>query len=397
MQVTRFPARAEGLADRMTGFVAHLRDNGARLGPREAGDALAALAAVEAWHVAQAREALRALLCGNAEDWRRFDDLFDSYWFNAGKTRPGAVPRDETRVQASRPKLWQPHFDGPEAKGAGGDVDAPDDGDGGDGASEGTEGRLIATRTAALTRRDLREVMDEHTLRQAERIARDLARALRDRRSRRRRAASKGREPDLRRTLRKSLSRGGEPFELCRKRRPDRPVRIVVLCDVSGSMTVYARVFLAFLKGLVGSGLRTDAYLFHTRLMRVTDALTDHDSLRAAARLSLMAEGFGGGTDISGALTRFAEAHGARALDSRTVLMILSDGYCTRDAAALPPALARLRRKAGRVIWLNPLAGWRDHATTAAAMQAALPYLDALYPANTLQALAALEPEFTRL
>ena len=69
----------------------------------------------------------------------------------------------------------------------------------------------------------------------------------------------------------------------------------------------------------------------------------------------------------------------------------------TRDAAALPPVLARLRRKAGRVIWLNPLAGWRDHATTAAAMQAALPYLDALYPANTLQALAALEPEFTRL
>lgn len=394
MQVTRFPARAEGLADRMTGFIAHLRGNGARLGPREAGDAMAALAAVEATDVAQAREALRALLCGDAEDWRRFDDLFDSYWFNAGKTRTGTGRSDHIRVQASRPMLWQQHFDGPESDGDGGEADMPD---GGDGEAEGTEGRLIATRTTALTRRDLRELLDEETLRQAERIATDLARALRDRRSRRRRAARKGPQPDLRRTLRKSLSKGGEPFELCRKRRPDRPMRIVAICDVSGSMTVYSRVFLAFLKGLVGSGVKTDAYLFHTRLMRVTDALADHDTLRAASRLSLMAEGFGGGTDIAGALTRFAEGYGARALDSRTVVMILSDGYCTRDADDLPPVLARLKRRARRVIWLNPLAGWRDYAPTAAAMRAALPHLDAFYPANTLDALAALEPEFKRL
>ncbi|MBF9061347.1 VWA domain-containing protein, partial [Rhodobacterales bacterium HKCCSP123] len=202
---------------------------------------------------------------------------------------------------------------------------------------------------------------------------------------------------DMRRIQRASLARGGEPVDLFRRARPPRPMRIVALCDVSGSMTVYARVFLAFLKGLVAADTKTDAYLFHTRVMRVTDALKDHDSLRAAARLSLMAEGFGGGTDIGGSLSRFVEGHGARALDGRTVVVILSDGYCSGDPAQLAAALARIRRKARRIVWLNPLKGWADYAPVAAAIAAALPHLDAHLPANTIEALAALEAEFARL
>ena len=125
------------------------------------------------------------------------------------------------------------------------------------------------------------------------------------------------------------------------------------------------------------------------------DTLDDH--LRAAARLSLMAEGFGGGTDIAGSLSAFADGYGAKALNGRTVVIILSDGYCTRDPQALSDALARIRRKARRIVWLNPLKGWRDYAPVAAAIRAAEPHLDAHLPANTLAALAALEPEFSRL
>jgi uncharacterized protein with von Willebrand factor type A (vWA) domain len=138
-------------------------------------------------------------------------------------------------------------------------------------------------------------------------------------------------------------------------------------------------------------------YLFRTRLMRVTGALRDHDSLRAAGRLSLMAEGFGGGTDIGASLTAFCDAYSARALSSRSVVIILSDGYRTGAPEKLAEALARIRRKAGRIVWLNPLRGWKDYAPVAAGIAAALPFLDAHLPANTIDALAALEPEFARL
>ncbi len=396
MQVTRFPSRAAGLADRMSGFMAHLRMNGLRVGPSETGEALAALSCVDATDVHRARQALCVLLAGDADEWQRFDELFDAYWFNAGKQRTGVAQNTHVRVQSAKPMIWQEQDTLSQDDDADADQSAtvPEPGDG---EAEGMDGQLIATRTDNLSRRDLRELMDEQSLKQAETAALQLARAIRDRRSRRRKQAVKGPVLDMRRIQRASLSRGGEPIDLFRKTRPPRPMRIVALCDVSGSMTVYSRVFLAFLKGLISSGTEADAYLFHTRLMRVTDALRDHDTLRAAGRLSLMAEGFGGGTDISGCLERFVSGYGARALNGRTVVLILSDGYCSSDPKALGHVLARLRRKARKVVWLNPLKGWESYEPVAAAMQAALPHLDAHLPANTLDALAALEPEFRKL
>jgi uncharacterized protein with von Willebrand factor type A (vWA) domain len=395
MQATRFPARAQGLADRMSGFIAHLRMNGLRVGPKETGDALAVLSAIDATDAGQARQALCALLAGDAEDWRRFDELFDAYWFNAGKQRAGTAQTAYVRVQSAKPMIWQAQDQ--EGKDTQSDTDQATTPDPSDGEAEGMDGKLIATRTANLSRRDLREIMDEEALKQAESAALALARAIRDRRSRRRKQSRRGSALDMRRIQRASLARGGEPMDLFHKARPPRPMRIVALCDVSGSMTVYSRVFLAFLKGLIGSGAEADAYLFHTRLMRVTDALRDHDTLRAAGRLSLMAEGFGGGTDISGSLESFLNGYGARALNGRTIVLILSDGYCSSDPQALGDVLARIRRKARRIVWLNPLKGWKDYQPIAAAMQAAEPYLDAHLPANTLEALAALEPQFRKL
>lgn len=394
MAVTRFPSRAEGVADRLSGFIGHLRMNGLTLGPGETAAALAALGHVRATDPGEARRALKVVLVPDAEGWRRFDELFDAYWFNMGRIQQRA-PAAHVRVQASKPALWQAHLgeDGPEG-GDGGET-APDND--GTGEAEGMDGRLIATRTDTLRKRDLRALMDDETLRAAEAVARDLARAIRDRRSRRRRQAVRGAQLDMRRILRASLARGGEPLDLFRRRRPERPLRIVAICDVSGSMQSVSRVFLAFLKGLIAVDTRAEAFLFHTRLMRITDALRDRDTLRAAGRLSLMAEGFGGGTDIGGSLTAFCEGHAARAVNGRTVVIVLSDGYCTGTPEVLGAALARLRRRAGRIVWLTPLPGWEGHAPVARAMQAARPHLDALRPANTIEALAALERDFARL
>jgi uncharacterized protein with von Willebrand factor type A (vWA) domain len=383
MPATRFPARAAGPAERVAGFLAHLRLNGLATGPAETADAVAALARIGAADREEVRLALKALATGRPSDWRRFDALFDAYWLNAGRTR--AAPPPPARTTA-RPPVWADRLGASPAMA----------GDGADPAEPG-EGRLVASRQEALARRDLRDLADEAERREAERIAERLARAIRDRRARRRRAARRGPEIDLRRTLRRIPARGGEPIDLMRRRRREPPLRLVALLDVSGSMAVYARLFLAFLKGLVGADTRARAFLFHTRIVEVTGALTDRDTVRAADRLALMAEGFGGGTRIGASLAAFNRAHARGAVGRRTAVLILSDGYDSDPPEILGRETARLRRRARRLIWLNPLKGWRDFAPVAAGMAAALPHLDAFLPANTLESLAALEGAFERL
>jgi uncharacterized protein with von Willebrand factor type A (vWA) domain len=186
-------------------------------------------------------------------------------------------------------------------------------------------------------------------------------------------------------------------LRLARKRRPDRPVRITALVDVSGSMTLYARPFLAFLAGLMRADTRADAYLFHTRLVRITEALRDDDPLRALNRITLLADGFGGGSRIGAALDQFATTHARRFVNGRSVVMILSDGYDSAPSDQLSQAMERLSRRGCRILWLNPLKGWRDYAPVAAGMAAALPYLDLFASAATLDDLAALELELARL
>lgn len=393
MPTTRFPNSAKGPAERLAGFMAHLRLNGIAVGPGETRHALAGLTAIDATDQGEVRLALKTLVTGTPDDWRRFDDLFDAYWLNAGRARSrAATPPKTTRHTRS---VWSRHLpQASEPAAATGERTGAADGD--EDAGGTGEGRLVATQRPAIGRRDLRELMGDD-LREAERIAERLAKAIRERYARRRKMARLGAEIDLRRTLRRSLARGGEPLDLARRKRHEPPLRIVALLDVSGSMTVHSRLFLAFLKGLVGADSRTDAYLFHTSLVRVTEALSARDPLTAATRLALLAQGMGGGTRIGRSLEAFNATYAKRAVTGRTAVIILSDGYDTDPPERLAAALARLRRRARRMIWLNPLKGWRDYAPVARGMAAALPHLDAFLPANTLESLAALEAELEKL
>lgn len=140
-----------------------------------------------------------------------------------------------------------------------------------------------------------------------------------------------------------------------------------------------------------------DAYLFHTRLVRITEALRDKDGMRAIGRLSLMADGFGGGSKIGPSLMRFSETYAKRFLDGRSVVLILSDGFDTEPPEMIAEALQKLKKRGCKVVWLNPLKGWADYTPVAEGMAAALPYLDAFKAANTLADLVALEKELATL
>jgi uncharacterized protein with von Willebrand factor type A (vWA) domain len=129
----------------------------------------------------------------------------------------------------------------------------------------------------------------------------------------------------------------------------------------------------------------------------VTEALREEDPLRMLNRITLLADGFGGGSRIGAALAQFAATYARRFVDGRTVVMILSDGYDSGSSDELAGAMARLARRGCRIVWLNPLKGWRDYAPVAAGMAAALPFLDLFAPAGTLEDLAALERELARL
>lgn len=375
--------------------MSHLRGNGIAVGIVETDAALRAFTSMDVVDANSARMALKAICARNEDGFSRFDELFKAFWLNRGREKSGTSKHDKVRNNASQRSNLSSGEYGAESGSSGSPTGADPDVHGE--AAGGGEGRLVASHITNLEKTDFRELMTPQSLGEAERVARLIARRIRDRRSRRRRACNRGRLVDLRRVARAAVQTGGEPLQLFRLRKPDRPVTLVTLLDVSGSMTVYARVFLAFLKGLMSADQKTEAFLFHTKLVNIGEALRDHDTLRAINRLSMMAQGFGGGTKIAGNLANFNAQYARRIVNGRSVVIILSDGYDTDPPEKMALEMQRLKRRGCKIIWLNPLMGWKDYAPVAQGMVAALPFVDLFAAANTLESLEAIAPHLETL
>jgi len=242
--------------------------------------------------------------------------------------------------------------------------------------------------------------LDPDELADVRRLARRLALATPPRRSRRRRPDRRGDRLDLRRTLRRSVRSAGDPVRLASRSRRLRPRRLVLLCDISGSMEPYARVFLQLLQGAVAGG-RAEAFVFATRLTRVTAALAGSDVEAALARAGALAPDWSGGTRLAAALGAFVDDHGRRGMARGAVVVILSDGWERDEPEHVGVQMARLGRLAHRIVWVNPRRAAPGFAPLAGGMSAALPHCDAFVSGHSLEALDAVvaavaEPRRTR-
>jgi uncharacterized protein with von Willebrand factor type A (vWA) domain len=218
---------------------------------------------------------------------------------------------------------------------------------------------------------------------------RELRLATPLRRSRRYEPGSRGRRIDLRTTLRQAQRTGGYPVRLSRHRLRARPRRLVVLCDISGSMQPYARAMLQLVY-CAASGPRAEVFTFATRLTRLTKVLGRTRPDLALARAGKAAPDWSGGTRIGEALKVFLDRYGARGMARGAVVLIISDGWETGDAELLRVQMARLSRLAYRIVWANPRTASARYEPLVAGMAAAWPYCDSVVSAHTIAALGDL-------
>jgi uncharacterized protein len=381
---------------RLAGFTRTLRDNGFAVGLKESEDAARVIGSDMAVRPAALRSALKSLLCARHSDWLKFDDIFDAFWRGRGQR---TVVQMSAYAKAATPAELRQL--------AGRDAHQPPDpglGDqmprgGGDAEQDSNSaGRMEgASRAERLAATDFRKIADPRAVAEAHALAARLAKRMRTRLSRRERARNKGRRVDLRRTIRRNISHGGVPIELVWRKRKRRPLKLVVLLDASGSMSLYTSVFVRFIHGVLDHFREAEAFLFHTRLVHVSAAMREKDAGRALERLSLLAQGVGGGTRIGESLAAFNRWHARSVIHSRTCVMIISDGYDTGTPEALAAEMQKLARRCRRIVWLNPMLGWDGYQPSARGMRAALPHVDLFASAHSLQSLTAIEPYLARL
>jgi uncharacterized protein len=263
----------------------------------------------------------------------------------------------------------------------------------GDGHAPGDDRRALRwSATEVLRHRDLATCTPDE-LAEAHRLMADLRVHAALRRSRRRRPARPGRgAPDLRRTVRRSLRTGGEVVAPEATRPGERPRRLVLLVDVSGSMEPYARALTRFAHAAVAARRRgqVEVFALGTRVTRITRELATHDPDRALRQAGDAVADWAGGTRLGEGLRRFNDRWGVRGLGRGAVVVILSDGWDRGDPAVLGAELARLRRVAHRLVWVNPLKASPGYAPLARGMAAALPHVDEFVEGHSVASLEAL-------
>ena len=372
------------LRARLTGFVGFLRANGFGVG---GGDALAVLetaARVGVYDRDVLRWSLQALLCARCEEWQRFDRLFDAYFLPPNR-------RASWDAAASNPAS--------DFRLAGGTIDDADHGpttqNGGEARDDdgAPDARHAASREQSQHTEHFRTLDESRDLAELPFLMRRFARRLKRIAVRREVRSRRGRRLDLPGRIRRSVESGGTPVRFAWKNRRRIRPRLVLLLDVSRSMSAFSVFFLRLARALTAELDDVHCFVFHTRIVSVSDALADTDPRRAQDRLHVLSEGWAGGTRIGESLETFNRVHAPRLVHSRTAVIIVSEGYDSGEPEVLVDALSRVARRARRVVWLNPLAGSPGFTPIARSMRAAMPHLDLFASGADLASIERALPE----
>jgi len=254
---------------------------------------------------------------------------------------------------------------------------------------ENEEQRGAFSAAEALRRKDFEDFTWEE-MREARELIAKMRWRLGMRQTRRLRPARRGASLDLRRTFRRSLRAGGEPVNLARRERRRKPRPLVIICDISGSMSLYSRLLLHFIHTVSNGREHVETFVFGTRLTRITRQLARRDVDAAMQDVTKSVQDWSGGTRIGDSLRAFNYRWARRTLGHGAVVLIISDGWDRGDTTLLAQEMARLQRNCHRLIWLNPLLGHQGYRPVTAGMRAALPYIDDFLPAHSLDSLIAL-------
>ena len=314
---------------------------------------------------------IRSLACHSHYEWQQFDDLFLDYWQSIVEESDN--PGINNWRRRPRNKIT----------GIGGStLDNPDDmidltklsGSG-------------AGRQRTISKADFRFLNDHKATREIERLAEQLAMQLNKRIRRRHVIQSNGIKLDIRQTIRRNLSHGGLPVRAFYQNHCREPLHIVIMHDVSHSMAWNNPLLFRFARGIVRAFKTSEAFAFHTELFKVTEFYREQSLQRMKQRLEARNHLWMGGTCIAESIDKFNRHHAAKTLTSKTIFIIISDGFDTNEPDYLAHELMIIKKSTKKTIWLNPMLGRVEYDTYEESMQAAMPYIDRLAPAHSLESL----------
>jgi uncharacterized protein with von Willebrand factor type A (vWA) domain len=370
---------AEQLAAAIVDFCRFLRTQGFSADMRQTMTALEAAKTIDVRNRHFFASTLQTTLCTTMEEWEQFSPLFQAFW---GESQP-------------RPRSTSGEYKGPsrgespeQKEGSSVFLDRP-------GSQTGTAEENTKAVYGASTQQRLKKVdfsqlpCDDLAL--LEEISLRLLRRMSQRLSRRLAISQRPTRIDLRRSIRRNINRGGEPFVLAYKGKKPRKNKLVILLDISGSMNFYSLFLVRFAYALQACFDRVHTYLFSTNVVEISDLLRTRHLSEALRKLSQRAAGWSGGTRIGESLRQFDQTSGRKLLSRDTIFIILSDGWDTGEPELLASQLRKVKARVQKVLWLNPLLGLKDYRPLTRGMAAALPYVDVFAPAHNLESLLALE------